>query len=409
MKIAVIGTGGREHAIAVKSLQSPDVQQAHVIPGNSGMLMTANLCTYPSWDGSFTSLEHYLRKQDIELVIVGNEAYLQAGIVDYFATSSIKVFGPTKDGAKLEYSKNFAKQFMHRHNIPTAGWRTFTDYTSADRYLKSSEGMIVVKQDGLALGKGVLVTANKEEAGVFLRESFESTDTVVFEEFLEGPEFSLLAFVNRDYYNLMIPARDYKRAGDNDEGLNTGGMGAYAPVDYVTAEDMAYVESAIVKPTITGLLQEGIEFTGILYFGLMKTANGVKVIEYNTRFGDPEAEVLLEAMQSDLVETVLATLAQRPYRLSWKDGYTLGVCLASKGYPRTYEKGYSVELPTDISCYSMALERQDNSYVGNGGRVVFVVSSGDTMEDARSSCYADVAKIGCEHIFHRNDIGLFHK
>lgn len=406
MKIAVIGTGGREHALAVKSLRSPHVQQAHVIPGNSGMFMTANLCTYPSWDGTFAALEHYLRKQDIELVIVGNEAYLQAGIVDYFASSGIKVFGPTKDGARLEYSKSFAKQFMDRYNIPTAGWRTFKDYGSASTYLSSLTGTVVLKQDGLALGKGVLVTADKEEARAFLEESFRISDTVVFEEFLEGPEFSLLAFVNRDYYNLMIPARDYKRAKENDQGLNTGGMGAYAPVDYVTAEDMVCVESKIVKPTIEGLLEDGIDFSGILYFGLMKTSDGVKVIEYNTRFGDPEAEVLLEAMQSDLVEAVLTTIERKPYRLRWNNGYTLGVCLASNGYPKNYEKGYPVELPTDISCYSMALERQNNSYIGNGGRVVFVVSSGDTLKEARSSCYADVEKISCEGLFHRSDIGL---
>lgn len=405
MNIAVIGTGGREHAIAVKCLRSDAVRQVHVIPGNSGMLMTSGLSVLLDWDGSFNTLETYLRKQDIDLVIVGNEAYLKEGIVDWFSHRGIRIFGPAKAAAKLEYSKDFAKRFMDRHHIPTATYHTCTDLESATAFLNTRSGMIVVKQDGLALGKGVLVTEDPREAASFLQESFKVGSAVVFEEFLEGQEFSLLAFVNRDYYNLMIPARDYKRAYDNDMGLNTGGMGAYTPVEYVDAEVMAAVEETIVKPTIAGLAADGIEFTGILYFGLMKTADGVKVIEYNTRFGDPEAEVLLEAMESDLVQAIDAALSKKRYPLAWKPGVTLGVCLASQGYPAVYDTGRRIQIPEGLNCYAMALEKHADRYASTGGRVAFVVSSGDDMEKARAACYANLQRIACEGFFYRTDIG----
>lgn len=406
MNVAVMGAGGREHAIAVKCLSSDHTENVHVIPGNTGMLKTGNLTIHPAWDGSFSSLHDYLVEHRIELVIVGNESYLAAGITDYFSTTSIRVFGPTKAGAELESSKDFAKRFMNRHGIPTASHHTCHLYKDAIDFMASQEGTLVLKQDGLALGKGVLVTDDREEASEFLRKSFTFTDTVVFEQFLEGREFSLLAFVNSDYCNLMVPARDYKRAFDHDQGPNTGGMGSYTPVEYVADEDLRQVKETIVDPTVQGLVEDGIEFTGILYFGLMKTEEGVKVIEYNVRFGDPETEVLLESMESDLLEAILATFEKKPYRLQWKRGFTLGVCLASEGYPGNYSKGHPLEIPEDITWYSMAMEQDGSRYRSNGGRVLFVVANGDSLEQARTNCHAQIDQIKSEHLFHRRDIGL---
>ncbi len=406
MNVAVIGNGGREHALAKKCLQSPHVTNVFVIPGNSGMLMSDNLQIFPDWDGSFDSLETYLQQQDIQLIIVGNEAYLEKGITDYFSPKGYRVFGPSKEGATLESSKDFAKHFMKKYQIPTADFTTLTTFDEAERFINESSKTLVIKQDGLALGKGVLVTDDKDEARQFVQESFNVTKKVVFEEYLEGKEFSLLAFVNNDYYNCMIPARDYKRAYDGDRGLNTGGMGAYAPVEYLSDEDMVRVHDEIIAPTIKGLSSEHIDFTGILYFGLMKTKEGIKVIEYNTRFGDPETEVLLESMESDLIETITATFKKEEYPLRWKKGITLGVCLASKGYPSSYEKGSKVELAKNKNCYSMALHKENDSYLTNGGRVLFVVEHGQTLEEVRGKCYKSVSSIKSDGLFYRTDIGL---
>ncbi len=405
MNVAVLGTGGREHALAVKSLKSEKVDQVHVIPGNTGMMMSRGLIIHPGWDETFPSLETYMKEHNITLLIVGNEAYLEKGVADYFSARGIPVFGPSRKAAMLETSKNFAKEFMERNNIPTAAFTTCSTFEEAVAAMHDIEGTLVIKQDGLALGKGVLVTDDRFEAEAFLRESFTGKSKVVFEQFLSGKEFSLLAFVNGGYYHMMAPARDYKRAYDHDKGLNTGGMGAYTPVEYVTAGDMDYVEKEIVIPTVEGLQREGTDFTGIIYFGLMKTAEGVKVIEYNTRFGDPEAEVLLEAMESDLIEAIEATLARKPFSLTWREGITLGVCLASNGYPSSYQKGSPVEIPEGITCYSMALKQEGDHYVNNGGRVAFVVSSGSSLEEVRERCYEDVKKVTSDILFYRSDIG----
>lgn len=406
MKVAVIGTGGREHALAVKSLKSPHVDAVHVIPGNTGMLMTKGVTLWTGWDGDFASLKGYLRDHGIDLVIIGNEAYLAAGIVDYFVDSEITVFGPLQHAARLEYDKDFAKRFMHAHDIPTAAFTTCTTYEEAVSHMETLIGTLVIKQNCLALGKGVLVTDDRVEAERFLRESFEVTDTVVFERFLEGREFSLLAFVNHDYYNLMRPARDYKRAYDHDKGLNTGGMGAYTPVEYISDADLQHVEQTIVIPTVQGLLKEGIEFTGILYFGLMKTADSIEVIEYNTRFGDPEAEVLLESMDSDLIEVIAATMGKTPYPLRWKQGITLGVCMAATGYPKSYKKDLAVNIPESVPCFSMALRKEGAEFMSDGGRVAFIVASGETIEEAQRRCYTHVESVSCPDLFCRRDIGL---
>ncbi len=406
MNVAILGTGGREHALAVKSLRSAQVRDVHVIPGNTGMLRTDGLTIQPEWDGTFPALERYLSENGISLLIVGNEAYLERGVADYFRDSTVRVFGPSQKAARLETSKDYAKQFMARHAVPTADFTTFTTYESAAKHMAGTQGNLVIKQDGLALGKGVLVTDDRKEADAFLKESFTGEGKVVFEQFLSGREFSLLAFVNQEYYNLMAPARDYKRAYEGDKGLNTGGMGAYTPVEYVSEEDMRNVEEHIVLPTVNGLIHDGIDFTGIIYFGLMKSDDGIRVIEYNTRFGDPEAEVLLEAMNNDLIDAITATFEKRAYPLTWREGTTLGVCLASAGYPQGYQKGHRIDIPKETGCYSMALRRDGDQYINDGGRVVLVTASAPTMEQAREACYRDVKRISSDILFWRNDIGI---
>lgn len=406
MNVAVIGTGGREHSIARKCTKSEKVEKVYVVPGNSGMTMDEklNLHTYKDWDGSFISLYNFLIQEEVELVVIGNESYLEQGIVDFFSKKDIKVFGPNQEAALLESSKNLAKEFMKRHNIPTANFQTVSNYEAAVKIIEETDNL-VIKQDGLALGKGVLVTSDKLEAKDFVEKSFRIFDKLVFEEFLVGPEFSLLAFVNDGYVNTMIPARDYKRALDNDQGKNTGGMGAYAPVEYINDEDLAYCKQHIVEPTVSGLVKDGVDFKGILYFGLMKTNDGIKVIEYNTRFGDPEAEVLLEAMESDLVEVIDATFKKEEFDIKWKDGVTLGVCLASTGYPSEYKKGEKVELTKDINCYSMALASKDSYYTNEGGRVLFVVDNAPSIDEVRSKVYRNIETIKSDNLYYRKDIG----
>lgn len=405
MNVAVIGTGGREHALAKKCSQSQTVEDVYVIPGNSGMLMDEYLHIVPEWNGDFSELNTILVERNITFVIVGNEAYLAEGIVDYFSESDITVFGTTKKATQLESSKQFAKQFMKKYDIPTASSTAVYSYEEGLRELVVSRAPYVIKQDGLALGKGVLVTEDFHEAKDFLQTSFTLNDCVVLEDFLKGKEFSLLTFVHEGTYNMMIPARDYKRAYDDDKGPNTGGMGVYAPVEYITDEDLAYCEKYIIQPTIQGLKEEGISFTGILYAGLMKTMEGVKVIEYNTRFGDPETEVLMEAMSSDLMEVINATLNHKTYPIKWKSGITLGVCMASIGYPNTYSKGNIVSLPNDITVYSMALSKEEDTYTNQGGRVLFVVDNGPNIETVRDMVYHQIDKVQSDSLFYRKDIG----
>ncbi len=409
MNVLILGNGGREHALARKSKQSKLVTKVYVVPGNSGM--GDGLIVDESVSGEdFKALEKYCVEKNISLIIVGNEKFLELGVVDYFDKTNIKIFGPSKEAAYLETSKYFAKQIMEKYNIDTATYFSTENQQEALEYLKTLSMPVVIKQDGLALGKGVLVTEDYEEAVQFVKDSFLTNDKVIFEEFLDGREFSLLCFVNGNTYVPMVPARDYKRAFDNDKGLNTGGMGCYTPVEYVTDADVDFSVKNVIEKVIAALNSEGIFYKGIIYAGLIKTKKDeIKVIEFNARFGDPETEVLMEAMESDLIEIVLNILDNKKNTITWKDGVTLGVCMATNGYPKDYKKGYEVKINSNVNFYSMALKRENDKYITNGGRVVFVCGSGKDFHSARKKVYDDVGKVVSKGLFYRSDIGAVDK
>ncbi len=406
MNVLILGNGGRENALARKAKNSPLTDKVFVVPGNSGM--EKSLIIRNDFDcENFELLEKFCNDEKIELIIVGNEKYLDLGVVDYFDKTSIKIFGPSKVASQTESSKDFAKNLMNKYDIPTAKHYTFTNEKDALAHLDNTTMPVVIKQDGLALGKGVLVSSDFEEAKQFVIDSFKTNEKVIFEEFLDGKEFSLLCFVNGENYAPMQPARDYKRAFDNDEGLNTGGMGCFTPVPDVTQKDLEFSYKEVIEKTLYGLKNEGIFYKGILYAGLIQTKDGIKVIEFNARFGDPETEVLMEAMESDLVEVILSILDDKKVTLKWKNGATIGVCLATKGYPGDYKKGYEVNIEDGVPYYSMALKNDNNKLVTDGGRVMFVYASGENFEVARENVYSDVKKVKSDGLFYRSDICKF--
>ncbi len=404
MNVLILGNGGRENALARKVKNSSLVSDVFVVPGNTGM--DSDLILDNSFDSeNFDLLNDFCVKNKIELIIVGNESYLEKGVVDYFDKTNIKIFGPSLEAAKLETSKDFAKNLMNKYDIPTAKHNTFDNERDALAFLDTQSFPVVIKQDGLALGKGVLVSSDYEEARQFLIDSFKTNDKVIFEEFLDGVEFSLLCFVNGETYIPMQTAKDYKRAYDDDKGLNTGGMGCFTPVPFVTDKDLEFCYREVIDKVTKGLKSEGIFYKGIVYAGLIKTKDGIKVIEFNARFGDPETEVLMEAMDSDLVEVVLNILDDKKIDIAWKNGVTVGVCLASKGYPSSYEKGYEIEVPANVPFYSMALKKVGGKFENNGGRVMFVYANSDNFENARLEVYESVKKVKSDGLFYRSDIG----
>ncbi|MFV0440590.1 MAG: phosphoribosylamine--glycine ligase [Lachnospirales bacterium] len=402
MNILILGNGGRENALARKALKSPLSNKVYVVPGNTGMDKELIVKDFDA--ENFDLVFDFCKKENIELIIVGNERYLEIGVVDYFDKTDIKIWGPTKQGAKIESSKDFAKYIMNKYNVPTAAHHTFATVRPALEFLDTQSFPVVIKQDGLALGKGVLVTSSYDEAKQFIIDSFETNDKVIFEEFLDGEEFSLLCFVNGENYVPMQPARDYKRAFDNDEGLNTGGMGCFTPVPSVTQSDLDFCYKEVIEKTVKGLSDENIHYKGILYAGLIQTKEGLKVIEFNARFGDPETEVLMEAMNADLVQVILDMLDNKVPEISWDNSPVVGVCLATKGYPSSYRKGYDVSINSGIDYYSMALKDNNGSLVTNGGRVMFVYSKGENFEEARKNVYEKVSKVKSDGLFYRTDI-----
>ncbi len=406
MNVLILGNGGRENALARKAKKSALVEDVFVVPGNTGM--DDDLIIDSSFDAEdFVVLEKYCNDNKIELIIVGNEAYLELGVVDYFDKTNIKIFGPSKAGANIETSKDFAKDIMNKYKVPTAKHNTFDNEKDALEFLDKQSFPVVIKQDGLALGKGVLVTEDYSEARQFVIDSFSTNDKLIFEEFLDGPEFSLLCFINGDKFVPMQPAKDYKRAFDDDKGLNTGGMGCFTPVPFVSDKDLFFCYKEVIQKTIDGLKAENIFYKGILYAGLIKTKDGIKVIEFNARFGDPETEVLMESMESDLVEVILNILDNKLTDIKWNKGATVGVCMASKGYPSSYEKGFEIEIEKDAPYYSMAIKKEDGKLYNNGGRVLFVYGTGENFESARNLAYENVSKVKSDALFYRNDIGKF--
>ena len=409
MKVLVIGSGGREHAIVDALSRSPQVEKIYCAPGNAGIARQAECL--PIRDTEVERLRDFAAQHDIALTVVGPEAALAAGVVDCFRAAGLRIFGPTKAAARVESSKEFAKDLMARYGIPTAAYRAFSDYAEARDYVSGRPFPAVLKYDGLAAGKGVVIAQTMEEADAALKEMLLDDrfgeGKVVVEDYLEGPEFSLLCFVSGSRVWPMVLSQDHKRAFDGDQGPNTGGMGAYSPLPFITAEDERFAVERIMRPTAEAMVAEGCPFEGVLYGGLMKTAQGIKVIEFNARFGDPETEVVLPRLKSDIVEIFCAVADGGDARLEWDDRPALGIVLASKGYPGSYEKGHEITGLENVegTVYHMGTKADGDRIVTAGGRVLFVVGRGATLAEAREAALRDVARIGCDNLFHRTDIG----
>ncbi len=413
MKILIIGRGGREHAIAWKMAQSPSHPQIFVAPGNEGMLtIPESSVQLVSIDENDTSaLLNFAQEQQIDLTVVGPEAALMNGIANEFQKAGLKIFAPTKEAAQIEGSKQFAKELMLKYNIPTAAFRTFEEYEDAKAYLDEVGAPIVIKYDGLAAGKGVVVAMNAEEADAALKDMLLDNHfgkgKVVMEEFLQGPEFSLLAMVNGEQVVPLVIAQDHKRAYDGDKGPNTGGMGAYSPVPVIPQEQIDWAVEHIMKPTAAALVKENCSFCGILYGGLMLTKDGPKVIEFNARFGDPETEVVLPKLKSDFVQLTLDVLAHKDVKPEFHEQAFLGVVLAAKGYPDKYGKGFEIRNLESVQqlVFHMGTKQSDGKWLSNGGRVLFVVGQGDSLAEAQKDAYVGVKTIDCPDLFYRSDIG----
>lgn len=409
-KVLVIGSGGREHAICYKFKQSRHVDKVYCAPGSYGM---RDVCEIVNISGNdFDGLIKFAKDESIDLTFVGPEIPLCLGIVDKFKEAGLTIFGPSELAARLEGSKVFSKMMMKKYNIPTAKHESFDDFNKALEYIEKQKFPVVIKADGLAAGKGVIIAENHEEAreaiiDMMVRNSFEKAGSnIVVEEFLEGEEFSLLAFVNEDLVIPMQPAQDHKRAFDNDEGLNTGGMGAYTPLNHLDSSVFDEALNNIMKPIAKAMIEEGCPFTGILYGGCMLTKDGVKTIEFNVRFGDPETEVILPALKNDLYEIVIDVLNKKYVSLNWSKEYYLGVVMASIGYPETYEKNHLIEGIEEADLlFHMGTSYNDDNYYNNGGRVLFVVGKGDTLSKAKTNAYENVEKIKSDNLFYRKDIG----
>ena len=391
MKVLVVGSGGRCHAIVEALSRSPQVEKIYCAPGNAGIAATAECIAIK--ETAADELCAFARENAIGLTVVGPEVALEAGIADRFKAEGLRIFGPTKSAARIETSKEFAKELMQKYDIPTAAFRTFGDYDEALAYVKAGTLPAVLKYD--------------EALQDMLLDAKFGQGRVVIEEYLEGPEFSLMCFVNGHEVYPMPAAQDHKRAYDGDKGPNTGGMGAYTELPFIDEADLDYAMNAIMRRTADALVVEGAPFCGVLYGGLMKTPQGIKVIEFNARFGDPETEVVLPRMKSDICSVFCDVADGRAPSIEWHDFATLGIVLASKGYPNSYEKGFVIEGvdTVDGSVYHMGTAVKDGKYVTSGGRVMIVVCKAPTLREAQAKAAAEVAKIGCDNLFHRTDIG----
>jgi phosphoribosylamine--glycine ligase len=418
MKVLIVGGGGREHAIAWKVAKSPKVEKLYCAPGNAGIAEVAECVNIGVME--FDKLTAFARENQIDLTIIGPDDPLAAGAVDAFEAAGLRVFGPRKNAAILEASKAFSKDLMKKYGIPTAAYETFTSPEAALTYLETAKMPIVLKADGLALGKGVLICKDLEEAkeGVktlMLDKQFGSAgDEIVIEEFMTGREVSVLSFVDGKTIKIMTSAQDHKRAKDGDQGLNTGGMGTFSPSPFYTAEVDAFCKEHIYQKTVDAMRAEGREFKGIIFFGLMLTADGPKVLEYNARFGDPETQVVLPRMKNDIVDLFEAcidgTLDQ--IDLQFEDNAAVCVVLASDGYPEHYEKGFPIhglEHFKDADGYYVfhagSKFDADGQIVTNGGRVLGVTATGKTLKEARTNAYKATEFITFDNKYMRHDIG----
>ena len=409
MNVLVIGSGGREHAIVEAISRSPKAPKIYAAPGNAGIAQLAECVAIK--DTEVDKLLEFAKANAIDLTVVGPEAALAAGVVDAFRAAGLKIFGPTKAAAEIEASKDFAKRLMVKYDVPTAAYETFSDFDAALAYVKKGSLPTVLKYDGLAAGKGVVIATTMEEAEATLRDMLLDTrfgkGSVVIEEFLTGEEFSLMCFVAGNKICAMPVAQDHKRAYDNDEGPNTGGMGAYTELPFISEEDHAYAMEKIMQRVADAMVAEGTPFTGVLYGGLMKTPNGIKVIEFNARFGDPETEVVLPRLKSDAIDVFMAVASNEQPAAEWSEGATLGIVLASKGYPGDYTKGHVIRgvERVESKVYHMGTAMKDGELVTNGGRGMFGVAEAPSLREAQQKAMEDVERIECDNLFHRNDIG----
>lgn len=417
MKVLIVGGGGREHAIAESVRKSPRVKELYCIPGNAGIEEIA-VCE-PIGVMEFDKIVDFAVNKKIDMVIVAPDDPLVGGLVDKLSAAGLRAFGPDKKAAIIEGSKAFSKELMKKYHIPTADYETFDSAEEAICYLEKSKYPVVLKADGLALGKGVLICNTFQEAkeGVndIMREKKfgNAGDKLVVEEFMTGREVSVLTFVDGKSIKIMSSAQDHKRAGDGDTGLNTGGMGTFSPSPFYTEEVDAFCRENIFKPTVDAMAAEGREFKGIIFFGLMLTSEGPKVLEYNARFGDPETQVVLPRMKNDIIDIMEACIDGRldEISLEFEDNAAVCVVLASKGYPQEYEKGYPIKglehfvCLEEYYCYHAGTTRKDNDIVTNGGRVLGITALGSDLKQARKKAYQATEWIEFENKYCRSDIG----
>jgi phosphoribosylamine--glycine ligase len=415
VKVLVIGNGGREHALAWKLLQSQKIQQVICIPGNGGTATTERCQNFPIRGDDFEGIARFALVNGISLIVVGPELPLAAGITDYLQRENLMVFGPTRQGAQIESSKNWAKKLMQSAGIPTANFATFTEVEPAKAYVQAQDAPIVVKADGLAAGKGVTVAATVEEAEAAVESLFQKGfGTVIIEEYLTGQEVSVLALTDGVSIRTLLPAQDHKQIGEGDTGENTGGMGAYAPAPIVNQVLMRRIEQEIFQPVVEALRQRGIDYRGVLYAGLMITPGGDPVVlEFNCRFGDPETQAILPLLETPLEDLLLACTKQKLSQLPpiiWKQGAAACVVAAAEGYPGSYKKGKVITgieqaqaLAAAVFCAGTRLVQQQ--LVTDGGRVLGVTATSDTLEKAIAQAYAGMDCIQFEGIYYRRDIG----
>ncbi|MGN0242434.1 MAG: phosphoribosylamine--glycine ligase [Lachnospiraceae bacterium] len=417
MKVLIVGSGGREHAIATAVAKSKKVDKIYCAPGNAGIAALAECVPIGAME--FEKLVAFAKEQSIDLTIIGMDDPLVGGVVDAFEAEGLRVFGPRKNAAIIEGSKAFSKDLMKKYHIPTASYENFDSPEAALAYLETATFPIVLKADGLALGKGVLICQTKEEAkdGVktlMLDKQFGSAgNRIVIEEFMTGREVSVLAFCDGKTVRCMTSAQDHKRAKDGDQGLNTGGMGTFSPSPFYTKEVEEFCNQYIYQPTIDAMAAEGRPFTGILFTGLMLTQNGVKVLEYNARFGDPEAQVVLPRMKNDIIDVMEACIDGRldEITLEFEDNAAVCVVLASDGYPEHYEKGIPItgfenfDGKDGYYCFHAGTKFEDDQIVTNGGRVLGITAKGKDLLEARSNAYKATEWISFSNKYMRNDIG----
>lgn len=418
MKVLIVGSGGREHAIAASVAKSTRVDRIYCAPGNAGIAQLAECVPIGAME--FDKLAAFARKQAVDLTIVGMDDPLVGGLVDVFEAEGLRVFGPRKNAAILEGSKAFSKDLMKKYNIPTAAYENFDDADKALAYLETASFPIVLKADGLALGKGVLICNTLEEAkdgvkAIMLDKQFgASGNRMVIEEFMTGREVSVLSYVDGKTIKTMTSAQDHKRAGDGDTGLNTGGMGTFSPSPFYTKEVDAFCEKYIYQATVDAMAAEGRPFQGIIFFGLMLTPNGPRVLEYNARFGDPEAQVVLPRMKNDIIDVMEACIDGRldEIDLQFEENAAVCVVLASDGYPVKYDKGLEIrglesfEGKEGYYCFHAGTKRDENGkFVTNGGRVLGITAKGATLKEARQNAYAATEWVTFDNKYMRHDIG----